>query len=92
MNINASTSFTVEQQSGNRNKTQPKSDKASSSRSFSFVQKRKCFSRKKADLVLDIGGMYIMDSRNRYFKPLKTRSKKLKSDKIEILFARCNKF
>lgn len=58
MNINASTSFTVEQQSGNRNKTQPKSDKASSSRSFSFVQKKKCFSRKKADLVLDIGGMY----------------------------------
>ncbi len=56
MNINASTSFTVEQQSGNRNKTQPKSDKASSSRSFSFTQKRKCFSRKKADL--DIGGMY----------------------------------
>lgn len=58
MNINASTSFTVEQQSGNRNKTQPKSDKASSSRSFSFIRKRKCFSRKKADLVLDIGGMY----------------------------------
>lgn len=23
-----------------------------------FIQKRKCFSRKKADLVLDIGGMY----------------------------------
>lgn len=58
MNINASTSFTVEQQSGNRNKTQPKSDKASSSRSFSFIRKRKCFSRKKADLVLDIAGMY----------------------------------
>lgn len=58
MNINASTSFTVEQQSGNRNKTQPKSDKASSSRSFSFIEKRKCFSRKKADLVLDIDGMY----------------------------------
>lgn len=75
MNVNASTSFAVEQQQGgNRNKIHPKSDKTSSSSiaafHFLFIREKKRVKKKRRNLLALVRySVCVMDSRNRYFKP-----------------------
>lgn len=96
MNVNASTSFAVEQQQGgNRNKIHPKSDKTSSSSiaafHFLFIREKKRVKKKRRNLLVRYS--VCNGFKESIFQAeLKTWSESLKSDKIEILLARCNKF